>query len=175
MVSCFSRVRLCEIPWTVACQAPLSMQFSRQEYWSGLPCPPAGDLPDPVIQPTSLMSPALADKVLYHLCSLVICLVPLQFAWGPWLSSLSSQSPCPAGRPWPSSHRSISGREARSCPSSLGRKGFWYILISRMNLFPNSWEIITTLYFFKKLLFIYFWLLRVFVAAHRIFYCGVQS
>ena len=46
--------------------------------------------------------------------------------------------------------------------------------ISRMNLFPNSWEIITTLYFFLTIyLFIYFWLLRVFVAAHRIFYCGV--
>ena len=47
-------------PWTVAHQAPLSMGFSRQEYWSGLPCPPPGDLPNPGIKPTSLMSPALA-------------------------------------------------------------------------------------------------------------------
>ena len=47
-------------PWTVACQAPLSMGFSRQEYWSGLPCPPPGDLPDPGIEPSSLMSPASA-------------------------------------------------------------------------------------------------------------------
>ena len=46
---------------TVAHQAPLSMGFSRQEYWSGLPCPPPGDLPDPGIEPASLMSPALAD------------------------------------------------------------------------------------------------------------------
>ena len=38
-------------PWTVALQAPLSMGFSRQEYWSGLPCPPPGDLPNPGIQP----------------------------------------------------------------------------------------------------------------------------
>ena len=45
---------------TVAHQAPLSMGFSRQEYWSGLPCPPPGDLPDPGIQSMSLMSPALA-------------------------------------------------------------------------------------------------------------------
>ena len=45
---------------TVARQAPLSMGFSRQEYWSGLPCPPPGDLPDPGIEPASLMSPALA-------------------------------------------------------------------------------------------------------------------
>ena len=47
-------------PWTVAHQAPLSMGFSRQECWSGLPCPPPGDLPDPGIEPVSLMSPALA-------------------------------------------------------------------------------------------------------------------
>ena len=41
-------------------QAPLSMGFSRQEYWSGLPCPPPGDLPDPGTEPASLMPPALA-------------------------------------------------------------------------------------------------------------------
>ena len=39
--------------WSVACQAPLSMGFSRQEHWSGLPCPPPGDLPDPGIEPGS--------------------------------------------------------------------------------------------------------------------------
>ena len=44
MPSHFSRVQLFAIPWTVAHQAPLSMGFSRQEYWSGLPCPPPGDL-----------------------------------------------------------------------------------------------------------------------------------
>ena len=44
----------------VARQAPLSMGFPRQEYWSGLPCPPPGDLPNPGIKCTSLMSPALA-------------------------------------------------------------------------------------------------------------------
>ena len=48
---------------TVARQAPLSMGFSRQEYWSGLPWPPPGDLSDPGIQPTSLAAPALAGKV----------------------------------------------------------------------------------------------------------------
>ena len=40
-------------PWTVACQVPLSMGFSKQEYWSGLPGPPPGDLPDPGIKPAS--------------------------------------------------------------------------------------------------------------------------
>ena len=48
------------IPWTVARQAPLSMGFSRQEYWSGLPFPPPGNLPDPGIEPRSLISPTLA-------------------------------------------------------------------------------------------------------------------
>ena len=49
-----------ETPWTVAHQAPLSMGFSRQEYWGGLPYPPPGDLLDPAIEPKSLTSPALA-------------------------------------------------------------------------------------------------------------------
>ena len=44
--------------WTVVCQAPLSMGFSRQEYWSGLSFPPPGDLPDPGIEPTSPATPA---------------------------------------------------------------------------------------------------------------------
>ena len=55
-----SHLRLFVTPWTIACQAPLSLGFSRQEYWRGLPFPPPGDLPDPGIKPTSLVSPALA-------------------------------------------------------------------------------------------------------------------
>ena len=55
-----SCVQLFATPWTAASQAPLSVGFSRQEYWSGLPCPPPGDLPDPGIKPESLMFPALA-------------------------------------------------------------------------------------------------------------------
>ena len=46
-------------PWTIACQAPLSTRFPRQEYWSGLPFPTPGGLPDPGIKPVSLVSPAL--------------------------------------------------------------------------------------------------------------------
>ena len=52
--------QLCVNPRTVACQASLSVGFSRQEDWSGLPCPPPGDLPDPGIEPLSLTGPALA-------------------------------------------------------------------------------------------------------------------
>ena len=50
----FSCVQIFASLWTLACQAPLSMEFSRQEYWNGLPCPPPGDLPDPGIELTSL-------------------------------------------------------------------------------------------------------------------------
>ena len=68
----------------VACQAPPSMEFSRQEYWSGLPCPPPGDLPDSGIESTSLTSPALvgslplsatreSEKQVIQLCLAVYC------------------------------------------------------------------------------------------------------
>ena len=60
VLSHFSRVQPFVTPWTVARQAPLSVGFSRQEYWSGLPCPPPPDLPNPGIGPASLVSPALA-------------------------------------------------------------------------------------------------------------------
>ena len=59
-LSRFSCVRLFTTSWTVAHQAYLSIGFSRQEYWSGLPCLPPGDLPNPGIEPTSLMSLASA-------------------------------------------------------------------------------------------------------------------
>ena len=53
-------VQLFVTPWTVAHQAPLSMGFSRQEYWNGLPFPPPGDLPEAGIEPMTPASPALA-------------------------------------------------------------------------------------------------------------------
>ena len=60
VLSHFSCVQLCVMLWTVACQAPLSMGFSTQEHWNGLPCPPPGDLVNLGIEPASLMSLALA-------------------------------------------------------------------------------------------------------------------
>ena len=60
-VKSLSSVLLFSTPWTVAHQAPLSMGFSRQEYWSGLPFPSLGDLPDPGIEPRS---PALQEDAL---------------------------------------------------------------------------------------------------------------
>ena len=65
-------------PWTVARWALLCMNFSRQEYWSGLPSPILGDLPDPRIEPTSLESPALGDGLITTepLCSLLLMALP---------------------------------------------------------------------------------------------------
>ena len=60
-----SRVQLFAIPWTVAYQAPPSMEFSRQEYWSGLPLPSPGDLPDPGMEPRS---PALLSELYFGFC-----------------------------------------------------------------------------------------------------------
>ena len=61
VLSCFSHIQLFASLWTVACQVLLSMGFSRQEYWSGLPFPSPGDLPFPGFELKSLMSLALAD------------------------------------------------------------------------------------------------------------------
>ena len=58
-MSVLSRVQPFTTPRTVGCQAPLTMEFSRQEYRSGWPFPPPGDLPDPGIKPVSPVSPAL--------------------------------------------------------------------------------------------------------------------
>ena len=62
-----SHAQLFETVWIVAHQTPLSMGFSRQESWSGLPYPPPGDLPDPRTEPMSLVSSALSRQILYQL------------------------------------------------------------------------------------------------------------
>ena len=62
MLSYFSHVQLFVNLWTVTHQVPLSIGFSRQEYWSGLPCPPLGDLPNSGTEPKSLIFPALEGR-----------------------------------------------------------------------------------------------------------------
>ena len=61
-----SCVQLFAIPLAVAHQATMSMEFSRQKYWSGLPFPSPADLPNPGIQPVSLVSAAFGRQILYH-------------------------------------------------------------------------------------------------------------
>ena len=86
VLSRFSLVQLCATLWTVACQAPLSLGFSRQEYWSRLACPLPGNLSDPGIEPVSLMSPALAIRF-FTTCAtweacLEIYLAVIPVSWG---------------------------------------------------------------------------------------------
>ena len=66
VISPFSPIQLCATLWTVVCHALLSMGFSRQEYWSGLPFPSSGERPNPGIEPACLTFPALAGRVPYH-------------------------------------------------------------------------------------------------------------
>ena len=81
-LSRFSSVQLFAALWAVARQAPLSTGFSRQESWSGLPCPPPGDLPDPGIEPVSPVAPILAGRFFTSSAiwetgtSVSLCLVP---------------------------------------------------------------------------------------------------
>ena len=78
VLSHFSHVQLLATPWSAAHQSPPSVRFSRHEYWSGLPCPPPGDLPDPGFKPEPL--PLQVDSLLLsHLGSL--CAYGYQLFW----------------------------------------------------------------------------------------------
>ena len=82
VLSYFRHVQLFVTPWTVAHQAPLSVRFSRQEYWSGLPCPPPGDLPNPGMEPESPVSPELQVDSL-----------PLSHRWSPFQGYFRTKLP----------------------------------------------------------------------------------
>ena len=91
------------LPRTVALQVPLSVGFSRQENRSGLPCPSPGDLPNPGIKPTSLMSPALSSKFLITRATwearwlLFSCSVMSDALWAHGM--LNTRLPCPSLSP----------------------------------------------------------------------------
>ena len=96
-------------PWTAAHQAPLSLGFSRQEYWSGLPFPSPEDLPNPGIEPTSSAPPALAVRLFTteHLGSPCVCvkLVTCKIWWtdfpaGPVAKTSPCESRAPRFNPW---------------------------------------------------------------------------
>ena len=97
VLSHFSCVQLFTTLWTVAYQAPLSMGFPRQEYWSGLPCPPPGDLPDPGIKLSSTVS-LHWRQILYPLSHLgspyMLDINLLSDIWFPWLF-LNTLNPTP--------------------------------------------------------------------------------
>ena len=88
-----SRVRLFATPWAVACQAPVSMGFSRKEYWSGLPCPPPGDLPNPGVEPRSpaLQADSLPAEPPGKPLAIISCLQTLTFGF-PFTLQLNRKS-----------------------------------------------------------------------------------
>ena len=137
MLSRFSHVQLFMNPWTVACQAPLSTRFPRQEYWNGLLCSPPGDLPDPGIEPASLLSSALASRIFitsstweaHQLSSVQFSRLVVSDSLRPH-ESQHARPPCPSPTPGvhsdsrPSSpwcHLAISSSVVpfSSCPQSL--------------------------------------------------------
>ena len=146
----FSRVRLFATPWSVACQAPLSMGFSRQEYWSAFPCPPPGNLPDPGIEPWSPVSSAsLVDPLLLNhqgtntcnwklsLCLVTWCMVEPEYGlkFILWVHGLT------AGR-------TQSGSQALApalCVTIVSCQGFVKPLFSSLNwrgkIIPTIWSL----------------------------------
>ena len=120
-VKSLSRVRLFATPWTVARQAPLSMGFSRQEYWSGLAFPSPGDLPNPGIEPGSpaLQADALSSEPPGKFSSLEKCKSKLQWAitshWSEWPSTKSVQT-----------KNAGEGVEKREHSCTLGGNVNWY-------------------------------------------------
>ena len=80
----FSLIQLFEIPWTIACQAPLSMDFTTQEYWSGLSFPTAREHPDPGIKKESLAFPALAGWLFTTVPPGKPYLIVAAFKMSPW-------------------------------------------------------------------------------------------
>ena len=81
MLRCFSRVRLLATLWTIARRLLCPWEFSKQEYWSGLPCPPPGDLPDLGLEPVSLTSPALAGRLFTTSAQWEASSLPLAPTW----------------------------------------------------------------------------------------------
>ena len=95
-----SHVQFSVALWTAAHQASLSMGFSWQEYWSGLPCPPPGDIPNPGVEPASPVSHALhADTLPLYGASLVAQMVKNPPAmWETWVLSLGWEDPLEKGK-----------------------------------------------------------------------------
>ena len=134
MLSRFSCVRFFVTPWTVAHQASLCLGFSRQEYWSGLPCPPLGDRPDPGMKSKSRYVTCIGRRVLYDLgshCSFKCCQMRnhTRFSW----AGGRRETPGEVTVPWPAhtcdwtlpwlccSRRPLPSPDPHQRPVSLGR------------------------------------------------------
>ena len=137
--ACVLGVRLFATPWAVAHQTPLSMEFPRQEYWSGLPFPTPGGLPDSVRELESLGSPALAggffitSTTWLGMCKLRVCVFPEPCSWPDNLEG-----------PFKLWHSKIPGRGFRQIrtqilPLSLPNRGtFWTTYFTSLSLSSST-------------------------------------
>ena len=155
MLSHFSHIPLFAAQWTIACQAPLSMGFFRQEYWNGLPCPPPGDHPDPRIEPVFPASPALhvsslllthQGSPIYYLTLIKIWSIffpPMEFQ-GHWEDKAClRQIYCIECNSWDGEHLA-----KISCPDYVPSSGRGHMPQTQLHLFlltSLTWKIVLSL------------------------------
>ena len=144
MLSRFSRVQLFVTLWTVAHQDPLSMDFSRQECWSGLPCPPPGDLPNPGIKSAFLKSPALAGRLFIPLAppGKPFFSLEVKAKHLPTAPQLTPKNGCPPGRHWKSwKWWRVWHPWGPNAPSMICLRG--------LALCPGTWQLLSLTVLFK--------------------------
>ena len=136
-VCMLSRVWLFATLWTVACQGPLSMGFSRQECCSGLPCPPPGDLPDPGIEPVSPASLALqaGSFPLSHRGRPRVCLLHIKKCWISWDSRQMTWGSILPPTLWAREHL-----HSQSKPRRLRAWGFQDLQFQQSAFYRNAWD-----------------------------------
>ena len=128
MLSCFSHVWLFATLWTVAFQAPLSMGFFRQEYWSGLPGLPTGDFSHPAIERRSLAFSALqADSLPLNHWEAPLCRVHFVKCWAEWITSWNQDCQEKYQQPQISRWYHSNGKKWKETKESLdeGERGEW--------------------------------------------------
>ena len=149
-------------PWTVACQAPLPMEFSRQEYWSGLPFPSPGDFPDPEIKPESpLQTDSLSTELQRQAhcpvsAVLFLCGVMEKYDRSGWLicnnadlcDCLGCFYPCPKRN---SNKRGLSAAPAMPSSPSLGRSSVCCRSMSPTSSYPWGWSVFSVLHLSQPL------------------------
>ena len=135
IVNCFSHVLLFAILWTIALQTPLSMEFSRQECWSGLSCPPPGDLPDPGVKLMSLMLSCIGRKFTTSANREDICYIIIIQNPASLVAQMVKESACNVGDPGsiPGSGGSPGERNGNplrySCLENSMDRGAWQVSV----------------------------------------------
>ena len=151
---CFSHFWLFATPWTVAHQAPLSMEFSRQEYWSGLSCPPPGALPDPGIKHISLPSPEFAGGFFP--------------TWASW-----------EARSW--SHNTLTFSLFYKCYEATEKKNYFYLKIKQQSINGLYLKERGFFFFFRCWVFACYFFLNManisllFNLPGELFYCDLEN